>query len=475
MRLRNGIAAFGGFLAMCGNLSAQQFFLEPEFSIQQVQATPAPALQPAPAPAPRPAPAPAPFTPTTPGTPGAVRSPVSTAAPQLNLTSSGTSARPVELPNLYGDFQQFGTYSPFLQAITPTGQTVTVLPGQSQRFPAGTVFNQAVSGFNVLTTQPNVPFPDVPLPPGFREKLGQRETVVPGSLTRGSASTTDILVNGPEPRGNAGGLPVPVVRGAYKISENEGPRPVDRVYVSYNFFHDINPSLSVPGLPIINVHRQTFGIEKTFLDGDASIGLRLPLIQITGPSNLDRATVGDLSVILKFALINNPFQPTSDGSLLGGEVLSTGIVITAPTGGAAAFTAQDPIIHPTLIQPFIGGIKTFRNSYFQFISSIAVPTDSRDTTYMFNTMQYGYLLYRNPTGDRIVNSITPIAELHVNTPFNNRPFNRLPIGATDIISTTVGASLGIGSRSSLNVGTNVPISGPRPYTIESIIQLNVRF
>jgi hypothetical protein len=304
-----------------------------------------------------------------------------------------------------------------------------------------------------------------------------RETIVAGSVARGTATNTELLLNGPNPRGNSGGLPVPVIRGAYKISENEGPRPTDRVYVTYNFFYDVNPGQrrGIPGLPITNVHRETFGIEKTFLDGDASIGLRLPLLQITGPTNLDRATVGDLSVILKFAIINNPFQATNDGSILGGEVLSTGIVVTAPTGGAAAFSAQDPQIHPTLLQPFIGGIKTFRRSYVQFISSIAVPTDSQDTTYMFNSLQAGYLLYRDPTGNRFVGSVTPIVELHINTPFNNRGSLRLPIGAVDIVSLTMGSSINLGSRSSLNIGTNVPLSGPRPYALESMIHLNVRY
>ena len=276
---------------------------------------------------------------------------------------------------------------------------------------------------------------------------------------------------------DAGRLPVTVIRGAYKISENEGPRPADRVYLTYHFFYDVNPvqRQQLGGLPITNVHRQTFGIEKTFLDGDASIGLRLPLLQLTGPTELDRATVGDLSIVLKYALINEPFEPTADGGLVGGRALSTGLVVTAPTGGAAAFTVQDPVIHPTLLQPFVGGLRAFGRSYLQVISSIAVPTDSRDTTYMFNSFQVGYRLLTAATDTRIVRSITPIAELHVNTPFNNRDVAKLPIGATDIVSFTLGTSYGLGSRSCLNVGVNVPVTGPRVYALETLIHLNVRY
>ena len=57
------------------------------------------------------------------------------------------------------------------------------------------------------------PLPNVPLPPRFREKLGQRETVVGTRLTSGSSSATDILVSGQDPQSHAGGLPVNTLRG----------------------------------------------------------------------------------------------------------------------------------------------------------------------------------------------------------------------------------------------------------------------
>ena len=50
----------------------------------------------------------------------------------------------------------------------------------------------------VGTTSPIVPLPDVPLPPGFREKLGQREIAVNTTLPSGTQSSTDILVAGQE-------------------------------------------------------------------------------------------------------------------------------------------------------------------------------------------------------------------------------------------------------------------------------------
>ncbi len=414
---------------------------------------------------------------TSPATPPAspIRIPASTGSNRgFDLRSSGTAARPVELPTMYGDLGGLFGFSPYTVANTPSGQRQTILPGQLARLPAGTVFNRDINGFAVIVSNPIAPLPDVPLPPGFPEKLGQRETFTNTRLTAGTASATDILVTGQDPQSHAGGLPVNTLRGSFKIGENESPRPVDRVYVTYNYFNDVNPTLRVPGLSVMNVHRQTLGIEKTFLDGDASIGFRLPLLQLTGPRDLDRATVGDLSMILKFALINNPLDIDENGFLQGGEVLSTGLVVTVPTGGSAAFSALQPEIHPAVIQPFIGGITTRGRFYSQFFTSVAVPTDDRDTTYFFNSLQVGYLLYRNPDA-RFVRAILPLAELHVNTPLNNRGLNCLPIGATDIVGFTGGATFALGSRSTFNLGTNVPMTGPRPYAMEAMFHLNLMY
>ena len=108
-------------------------------------------------------------------------------------------------------------------------------------------------------------------------------------------------------------------------------------------------------------------------------------------------------------------------------------------------------------------------------SSIAVPTDSRDTTFLFNDLQVGYQLYQDRTGTRFLRSITPIAEVHVNTPLNNRGIRCLPIGMSDIVSFTTGTTLGLGQRSYLNLGTNVPVTGPRPYGVEALIQFNWQY
>ena len=77
-----------------------------------------------------------------------------------------------------------------------------------------------------------------------------------------------------------------------KITDNDGPRPTDRLYAGYNFYSNVNPGLN-PGLGAVDVHRETMGFEKTFWDGDASFGMRLPFVQVTGPAGTNASGVGE--------------------------------------------------------------------------------------------------------------------------------------------------------------------------------------
>ena len=99
-------------------------------------------------------------------------------------------------------------------------------------------------------------------------------------------------------------VPVGGSAGGFKISDHESPRPTDRVYYAYNFYDGVNRDLQ-PYIPFF-VHRHTMAFEKTFLGGDASIGLRVPFVNITGLAPFEHNGVSDLSIVLKYAAINNP-------------------------------------------------------------------------------------------------------------------------------------------------------------------------
>jgi hypothetical protein len=66
-------------------------------------------------------------------------------------------------------------------------------------------------------------------------------------------------------------------------------------------------------------------------------------------------------------------------------------------------------------------------------------------------------------------------EVHVNTPLNHRGQKRFPIGAFDTVTITAGATFGLGQSSALNLGVNSPVTGPKPYVVEAMAQLNIRY
>jgi hypothetical protein len=251
--------------------------------------------------------------------------------------------------------------------------------------------------------------------------------------------------------------PVNINRGAFKIAENESPRPTDRVYFNFNYFNNVDLG-GTKG----NVYRETLGFEKTFLNGDASIGMRLPFLTLPGRDN----DIGDVSLIFKYAFINDSTT---------GNVLSAGLMITAPTGpNTFGFdTLQNQTIHSTVIQPFISGKAVYGNFFLQGFSSIALPTDSRDVTYLFNDIGLGYYAYRGGPND-LVRAISPMIEVHVNTPLRNDQIG-VPLPLDTIVNFTAGVQVDLKGGFQLGAAVVVPVTSPRPFDVETIARVNFRF
>jgi hypothetical protein len=310
--------------------------------------------------------------------------------------------------------------------------------------------------------------------------------VSPGLPPRLITTTTTRVV--PETRT----LLIPAAaHGAFKVAENASPVPVDRVFFTYNFYGDIrgpnngstgpltinqtstmpvpggasitNSTVTFPGAPYINLHREVIGFEKTFLDGYASIEMRLPILQT--PSSLvgfQADGIGDLTIIGKYAFY---LDRTT------GDVISGGLAVTAPTG--QGIPTADGTIRDTVLQPWGGYVWNRGNSYLLGFHSIAVPTDDRDVTLLFNDVGVGYWLYRgDPAGT--LNFIVPNAEVHVTTPLNHRT-NQGPIYAPDMVVLTGGAHIGLFRNAVLSIGAATPITGPRVYAVEAFAQFNWRF
>lgn len=235
-----------------------------------------------------------------------------------------------------------------------------------------------------------------------------------------------------------------------------------------------------------NLHRQTIGFEKTFFDGNFSFGMRLPFFQtdqvssnnfdpnqlngftpfqtdgvpVGVASTLDRSRVGDLTMIFKYAAINEDER-----------VLSGGLVVTAPTGGGILLN-DGSRLYSTLLQPWVGAYRAWDRVFVHGFSSLAVPTDHRDITLFFNDIGVGYFLYRAPE-NAVLTSLTPTFEVHVNTPLDNQRDGG--ISSPDSVIFTGGMHIGIGPRAFLTLGAATPVTGPRLNQVEGIAQFNWLF
>jgi hypothetical protein len=271
------------------------------------------------------------------------------------------------------------------------------------------------------------------------------------------------------PGSRPGAVQVPWARG-YKMADNQSPRPQDRVFVAFNFFDDLGqPAAS--GLHQVKIYREFFGAEKTFFDGNASIGLRIPLNTISAQSFTPglggtSTSLGDLTVFLKGIF----WQNRSTGSLLSG-----GLAITTPNGpsgfAGASFAKSVPA---TSLQPFFGYIFNFGDWFVQGFTGSNIPTDPRVAAMYYNDVGLGYFLYRAADPDAWLSAVVPTFEVHVNTPLSHR--SRQPfVGAPDVVDLTFGSSFGLGRWGVLSAGVVNPVTGPRPYELEAVVLLNIFF
>jgi|EndMetStandDraft_5_1072996.scaffolds.fasta_scaffold88482_2 hypothetical protein len=228
--------------------------------------------------------------------------------------------------------------------------------------------------------------------------------------------------------------------GGVKIAEDNSPKPIDRIYFNYSYFN--GPAFgAVPN----GLFREVVGFEKTFLDTNASIEVRLPFTQTVDPFGTT-FDIGDPSIFFKYALINDPDT---------GNVLSTGLGVTVPvTGGSVE------------IQPFIGGIWSPSPDSPFFIhgfTSALVPIAFPDGSFIVNDLGVGYVI---PINGPILTSIIPAIEIHINTPVAN-------IADTDL-SVGIGATYDLGGQWSISAGAGVT-AGPTPFDTYADIGLNFSF
>jgi hypothetical protein len=286
----------------------------------------------------------------------------------------------------------------------------------------------------------------------------------------------------PVPRPRGATMVVPSVR-AIKISENMSPRPQDRVFYTFNYFQGVNDQvnkrLQAP-IGYTQVFREIFGFEKTFFDGQGSLGLRFPLDTVTAASSVPKSfgnfggtstAVGDLSIFGKYILLEN----RENGNLLSG-----GLAVSAPTGPGkfAGLNSFGSITHTTSFQPFLGYILNSGRLYLHGFFALDVPANSQDVTLIYNDVGFGYFLRRpDPSSNRMISLIAPTFEVHITDPLNHRnPYSlRDVVGMTDIVDLTYGLNIGIYRRTLLTFALVTPVTSPRPFDFEAVAFVNVFF
>jgi hypothetical protein len=279
-------------------------------------------------------------------------------------------------------------------------------------------------------------------------------------------------------------LVIPAIR-AIKISEDQSPRPQDRVYFMFNYFQGVNDAVNTrlqAPIGYTQIFRYIGGFEKTFLDGQASIGLRVPLNSVTANTASSRASgnfggtstaVGDMNIFGKYVLLEN--RET-------GSLLSVGGAISLPTGPGrfAGFNTFAESPHGTSFQPFIGYIYNVGRIYFHGFTIVDVTTTGRDPVLMYNDFGIGYFIRRpdpNAMTAPVISMIAPTFEVHVTDPLNHRnPYSlRDPTGMTDIVNLTYGLNVGILERTLLTFGVVTPVTSPKPFDFEVMAFVNYFF
>jgi hypothetical protein len=304
------------------------------------------------------------------------------------------------------------------------------------------------------STQPQQPeVPPQPQAPAAQEPAFSPEAFgATGGGETFAAATPGVIGDG----GIRGTTQAAIRANSFKISENESPRPTNRIYFDYNYFNNVQGTGN-------NVNRMMPGFEQTFFGGAASFGMRLPTYVTSHDQALGVQGIGNLNLIGKYAFYDNRTT---------GNLLSGGMLLSLPTGRAININGAD--VHDTVLLPYGAFIyNPASRLYVQGFSSIAVPTDARDITIWFNDISTGFWAYRT-NQDQFLTAIIPTIEGHVNTPLNHRGLGDT-FGLQDSFVLTVGSHFIVRQRAIMTLGVADPLTGPKPFGVEAIAQFNWRY
>jgi hypothetical protein len=380
----------------------------------------------------------------------------------ITSAALGDSQVALSAPQIMGDF---GGYTVRRTVLVPATvfttvtkfQTVTIIPG-GEGTPVTTVTSSSTTTPSRIFVPVTVQVP-VLSRDGSGFKIGDNDSPIPTDRVFFTYNYFDGL------RGTPGSFP-----GQSSSSTVVGPTNFNVTFPDFNFVFTTNSNTTTstlaPGSAIAqaNLNREIFGFEKTFFDGYASFEVRVPIFQAANESiaagGFAGSDFGDVTTVFKFALIKQ-----SDA------VFSVGLATTFPTG--PAILSDTGSFRDVLFQPFFGFYRSYGDFFVEGITSVVLATSAQDPTLLFNDYAFGYTVYRG-TDPRYPTSISPALEVHVSTPLGNHDESS-SVFVSNVVSLTGGLHFGFGPRSTMSFGCNVPLTGPRPYNAEALVQFNYRF
>jgi hypothetical protein len=279
-----------------------------------------------------------------------------------------------------------------------------------------------------------------------------------------------------------------------KIAEGESPRPIDRVFFKFNYYNDLNkPMWADPTEPIHNVslYRYVFGFEKTFFDQRVSLGLRVPFYTLDAPGKdfhlVPAATAGTFTAVpggpgfdsTQFGNMSAIFKAILWENRQTGDLVSAGATLSFPTGSDQKLNpGQSTLVY---LQPFGGFIVNRGNVFFQGFSSVTLPIARPESIVLFTDLGVGYYAYQADPASSQLTAVAPTIELHMANPLRQADptvnlFNIVDtLKLHNVVDVTLGTTFVFSNRATLGTGLAVPLTGPKPFAVEVLSQLNYRF
>ena len=336
---------------------------------------------------------------------------------------------------------------------------------------------------------PLSPFANLQMPPGQRPYLARLSRAPDLFGDFNTLSVTDIQQvrhnNDPlfptvgVPSGGSVGVPS---GGSARRYKNEQARalPTDRAFVFFNHFHNAMTIRGPGGNVNGDINQFTFGVERTFADGDWSAEVRLPISAETditkGMTSAHSNGVGNLVVTLK-----NLLYVDSD------YALAMGLAVTAPTGSDAdigffgsQITIQNEAVH---LLPYLALQATPSEDWFfhvfaqvdvaangdgiEVFDSVAMTTSTGrivEQTLLFLDVSAGYWWMKDDDPESTLTGVASVLELHYTGALNDAHIanvGSIAVGnldnRIDVLNMTIGLHTEWQKDTAIRFATVVPL------------------